>query len=322
MSGIFVIMKKELRRFFTDTRMLVTVLLLPGLLVYVMYSVMGDAMGNMFTVEDDYVYRVGVAGDSDLLVHMNVDVPVTYWDTRTEKYTDTVNGESDPMILLQEGLLDLYVVFPDLLHMVHESSAAAYLMVADDKMFSAYAKLMNCYKPELPVLRKAEVPELVPMVMQRLCQWDKQELEHRQPVLMGYVNALVGELLSKLPLVERNTDQMLTHRLILYLLENYTRPITLEDVAKALGYSKYHISHVIAETFGCNFRTLINSYRISLAQSLLLAGDMTVGEAADACGFQNQSSFNRVFLQQCGVTPSAFRSRQGVKKDPPQIYIR
>lgn len=113
MSGIFVIMKKELRRFFTDTRMLVTVLLLPGLLVYVMYSVMGDAMGNMFTVEDDYVYRVGVAGDSDLLVYMDVDVPVTYWDTRTETYTDTVDGASDPMLLLQEGLLDLYVVFPE-----------------------------------------------------------------------------------------------------------------------------------------------------------------------------------------------------------------
>ena len=106
-------MKKELRRFFTDTRMLVTVLLLPGLLVYVMYSVMGDAMGNMFTVEDDYVYRVGVAGDSDLLVYMDVDVPVTYWDTRTETYTDTVDGASDPMLLLQEGLLDLYVVFPE-----------------------------------------------------------------------------------------------------------------------------------------------------------------------------------------------------------------
>ena len=64
MSGIFTIMKKELRRFFTDTRMLVTVLLLPGLLIYVMYTVMGDAMGDMFMVEEDYVYRVGVAGDS------------------------------------------------------------------------------------------------------------------------------------------------------------------------------------------------------------------------------------------------------------------
>ena len=113
MSGIFTIMKKELRRFFTDTRMLVTVLLLPGLLIYVMYTVMGDAMGNMFTVEEDYVYRVGVAGDSDLLVYMNADVPVEYLDTRTWAYTDTLEAAQDPMTMLKEGELDLYVVFPD-----------------------------------------------------------------------------------------------------------------------------------------------------------------------------------------------------------------
>ena len=113
MSGIFTIMKKELRRFFTDTRMLVTVLLLPGLLIYVMYTVMGDAMGNMFTVEEDYVYRVGVAGDSDLLVYMNADVPVEYLDTWTGAYTDTLEAAQDPMTMLKEGELDLYVVFPD-----------------------------------------------------------------------------------------------------------------------------------------------------------------------------------------------------------------
>ena len=113
MSGIFTIMKKELRRFFTDTRMLVTVLLLPGLLIYVMYTVMGDAMGDMFMVEEDYVYRVGVAGDSDLLVYMNADVPVEYLDTRTWAYTDTLEAAQDPMTMLKEGELDLYVVFPE-----------------------------------------------------------------------------------------------------------------------------------------------------------------------------------------------------------------
>ena len=106
-------MKKELRRFFTDTRMLVTVLLLPGLLIYVMYTVMGDAMGDMFMVEEDYVYRVGVAGDSDLLVYMNADVPVEYLDTRTWAYTDTLEAAQDPMTMLKEGELDLYVVFPE-----------------------------------------------------------------------------------------------------------------------------------------------------------------------------------------------------------------
>lgn len=221
---------------------------------------------------------------------------------------------------LQEG--DLYVVFPDLLHMVYESSAAVYLMVADDKLFSAYTKMMNRCKPELPILRKADVPAMVPLIMERLCHWNIRESEHRQAVIAGYINALVGEIVSRMALTERNNDQMLTHRLILFLLENYTKPITLDTVARELGYSKYHISHVITETFACNFRSLINAYRVSMAQSLLLSSDMTVGEVADACGFQNQSSFNRVFLQQCGVTPSAFRGSQSVKTDPPQIYMR
>jgi len=79
----------------------------------VMYTVMGDAMGDMFTVEEDYVYRVGVAGDSDLLVYMNADVPVEYLDTRTWAYADTLEAAHDPMTMLKEGELDLYVVFPD-----------------------------------------------------------------------------------------------------------------------------------------------------------------------------------------------------------------
>lgn len=217
---------------------------------------------------------------------------------------------------------DLYVVFPDLLHMVQQSSASAYLLVADDKVFSSYTKLMNRCKPENPVLRKDQVPLLVPEMMERLRQWKKEESEHRAVVMSGYVNALVGEIVSRLRLTERNADQALTHRLILYVLENYTKPLTLEAVAKELGYSKYYLSHVIAETFGCNFRSLINSYRISLAQSLLVSTEMTVSEVTDACGFQNQSSFNRVFLQQCGVTPSAFRNQKEIKTEPPQIYIR
>ncbi len=60
MNGFLAIFKKELRRFFTDTRMLLTVLLLPGALIYVMYSLMGNAMGDMFTVEEDYNYLIGV----------------------------------------------------------------------------------------------------------------------------------------------------------------------------------------------------------------------------------------------------------------------
>ncbi len=52
-SAIFTIFKKELARFFKDRRTLVA-LLMPGLLIYVIYSLMGGAMTNAFMPDEEY----------------------------------------------------------------------------------------------------------------------------------------------------------------------------------------------------------------------------------------------------------------------------
>lgn len=57
MNSIITIMKKELARFFGDKRMVVSILM-PGVLIYVMYSFMGSAMGDMFGVDEDYTPTV------------------------------------------------------------------------------------------------------------------------------------------------------------------------------------------------------------------------------------------------------------------------
>ena len=53
-SGLLTLMKKELARFFGDKRTVAGVLL-PGVMIYVLYSFMGTAMGSVFGVEEDYV---------------------------------------------------------------------------------------------------------------------------------------------------------------------------------------------------------------------------------------------------------------------------
>ena len=53
-SSILTIFKKELSRFFGDRRLMVSILM-PGFLVYVMYSFMGEAMGDMYSVDEDFV---------------------------------------------------------------------------------------------------------------------------------------------------------------------------------------------------------------------------------------------------------------------------
>jgi len=59
MKNILAIFKKELKRFFTDRRMLMA-LFLPGILMYVMYSVMGNVMGTALQGQaiKDFSYQI------------------------------------------------------------------------------------------------------------------------------------------------------------------------------------------------------------------------------------------------------------------------
>ena len=55
MNNVFTILKKELRRFFTDKRMLLS-LFLPGILIFIIYTAMGSIFSNFFNLSDDYNY--------------------------------------------------------------------------------------------------------------------------------------------------------------------------------------------------------------------------------------------------------------------------
>ena len=50
-STILTVMRKELARFFGDYRMVMTTILLPGILIFVLYQFMGDAMLSQFTTD-------------------------------------------------------------------------------------------------------------------------------------------------------------------------------------------------------------------------------------------------------------------------------
>lgn len=61
--GVLTIFRKELARFFGDKRMAFTTILLPGLLIFFLYSFMGTALTDQFTVDEDYtpvIYTVNL----------------------------------------------------------------------------------------------------------------------------------------------------------------------------------------------------------------------------------------------------------------------
>lgn len=54
-KDMFTIIRKEFARFFGDKRMVLTTIIMPGLLIYLIYSFMGEGMMKEFNTADDYV---------------------------------------------------------------------------------------------------------------------------------------------------------------------------------------------------------------------------------------------------------------------------
>ena len=227
----------------------------------------------------------------------------------------TIQGNS---YALQSG--DIYIAFPNLLHGLEADNARAMVLLVDFEKCPAFHDVLLYSSPEVPVLRKGEYPESVLQTIERMIRLDKENAPYAQETLVGYANAVLGELLGHLKLIPRNMDGSLVQKLQFYILEHYTRDISLESAAQELGYSKFYISRSISDLFGCNFRTLINSYRISLAQNLLLSGGQSIGQIAGECGFKSQSAFNRTFMQLTGMSPKEYRRQSAPTPEKPTLH--
>lgn len=69
MKDTLIVIKKELTRFFTDYRMLAA-MILPGILIYVIYSLMGPILSSNFTASSDYNYQVYVLNEDETYLNL------------------------------------------------------------------------------------------------------------------------------------------------------------------------------------------------------------------------------------------------------------
>ena len=100
-NNMLTIMKKELSRFFKDKRMVVSTLILPGLLIYLIYSFMGDGMMNSFTVDEDYKYSVYVCNEPDSLKEVLKPLKAKEIDeNKTEDIKNKITDKDSDLLLI------------------------------------------------------------------------------------------------------------------------------------------------------------------------------------------------------------------------------
>lgn len=92
-----------------------------------------------------------------------------------------------------------------------------------------------------------------------------------------------------------------------YIEKHYQEDISLDDAAKAVGFSRYYLTRCLKEAMGKSFLQFLHEYRVKKAEKLLLTGEMTMTEIASSTGFGSISSFNRVFKELKGCSPLEYR---------------
>lgn len=113
-------------------------------------------------------------------------------------------------------------------------------------------------------------------------------------------------------LLDDSEKKSLVDQCSMYIDQNYTKPITLDDVAAHVNRNRSYISSVFSNTYGCTLVEYLNSVRIRNACNLIAYSKTPVPDVAVMCGFSSVRNFNRVFKSLVGTTAHRYRTSHSV----------
>ncbi|QUC66865.1 AraC-type DNA-binding protein [Aristaeella hokkaidonensis] len=109
----------------------------------------------------------------------------------------------------------------------------------------------------------------------------------------------------------RNMDSEVINAVMTYINNHYREELSLEDVAKFAGFSRYYFSRSFKRQTGYSFKDYLCQKRLQVAMDLLIRTNRSMRDVAIESGFGSVATFNRVFREKKGCTPTQYRAIYG-----------
>lgn len=235
--------------------------------------------------------------------HIHPELELIYMkEGRSVAVADDVSAQ------LEAG--DIYLAFPNQIHYyVDQGQTKQYVCIISTDLFPTLQKVFQTKVPLCPVVKKAALPPDTAERLERITRHYKDASKLSLAAAYGYTQGLLAEVLQQMELTEIYVSSDSVKEILLYCLENYTEPLTLDILAKQLHLSKYYISHVFSDRLNLSFPELINGLRVEHA-CRHMGKEKSITKAAFDSGFSSVRSFNRNFERVMGMTPSAYRNQK------------
>lgn len=235
-------------------------------------------------------------------------------------YTVTAHGDT---FVIQPG--EILIVPPGELHELHAPTSGKrfiYIMnISPLTKLKGFARIASIMSHSL-LISESTHPNIYPDVYDLLVQIRNEYFSNHEFAELT-IQSLLLNLFVKLgenhsqqeniftnakPSKQKEYIQLFNDALE-YIDNHYTEDISLDYIAGQTGFSKFHFSRLFKQYTGYNFSDYLCFRRIKEAEKKLENPDYSITDVAISSGFASISTFNRLFKQQKGCTPSEYRKQ-------------
>ena len=122
-----------------------------------------------------------------------------------------------------------------------------------------------------------------------------------------YKNANISESIPAAKATAHTQAQL--QIMMQYIHKNYSKHITLADIAQTVSVSKSSALNIFNKYLRISPVSYLINYRLKRAAKLLASTDSSIYSIASNTGFENVGYFCRSFKELFGVTPSEYRKK-------------
>ncbi len=148
-----------------------------------------------------------------------------------------------------------------------------------------------------------KVPDFLERETEELCHLAQSNCSTLTLSAAGYT--YVTDLLSAIT----RTEDDLIRSVQDYMKQHLTCNLTLEEIATAVGMSKFALCHYFKMHRHRSVMEEFKHLRIAHAKRLLLYSSYGIEQVGRMCGFDSHSYFSMRFREICGCTPLEYRKK-------------
>jgi AraC family transcriptional activator of pobA len=160
----------------------------------------------------------------------------------------------------------------------------------------------------------------IDLVMQQIWQEFSGRSKARALVLRGLSATLLGwvarAMVNNAPVQADVRESNLVQRLKALIEEHYLHQWRVADYASALSVSPTHLSRLTRAATGQSALRLIKARSMREARRHLAYTHLSIATIAYAMGYADPAYFTRVFTQDAGLSPRAFRAQLSKQPQP------